>query len=788
MKKIYRNLLLTSSALASIVLPMVSSSCNHKNETDQNQNKIIESIKAYRDICQLYVNQANKYFTQVIVDTKNDQFLAPIANKFYGELSLSTPNGKLDNLFYNYYNDIENVNKFSAKMQQTFDEILAKVTNVNMGNPIDFYRNVLQSHQSIGDMYNNFIQTYGAILGQAEKVNSEKVKEYQNKFVNGLDIAKKMFQFSLVPTALLQLEIKNYGMYDMLFNLSKTLQQPNEQLSEVIKNSNAWIEKWLNYVNGYKVENIINDKWELSNIITEIHNDFQNNVSKPFYTQFMDKVLQNRQPAELLNKEFNNNPVYFKFNTSNQDVNELNTASAILKQDAIAKDKKISDAIKNLEKKYSEYGKTLNPSYEIDNFINGIDVKVKLAYLSNAQKQETDSLSATLYSRDVATKKFNSQPNINTGLAQKFDASNVNYVIKLNMPSNVAAQLGLVVSPSKDNPEIKAFYDATNGYLPFGIRGLNTTKNYVIGQNLLVFDSLYAGLEGNRSIINQWDQFIFENYNFVLVNKDTPINVETYIGISDDLYNKFFNNKSKEQLTGLIKNKQELENKKILLEDKYLPWVKNFLIPKYQINSNMTSDQYYKDKLAQILTNKDGKNYITVDKWMQALSNILDYLAAAPNKDQSESTIQNAVKELNDQKDSLTKEYEEQVKGINDEKAKQQAIVDGKDSTDDAKNNAKQAIQQLNLALDTAKNNYNKNIEALNFQITDAKVTIQEWIQKAQEHGLEISQYSDIDVIKNKVTSILNTVKEPINQIQQQIDKLTDTELLSILFRLQSNN
>ncbi|WP_416756466.1 hypothetical protein ACM0IS_01285 [Mycoplasma aquilae ATCC BAA-1896] len=786
MKKIYRNLLLASSAIASITLPMVSSSCNNKNKTEQNE--IIKSIEAYRNVCQLYVNQANKYFTQVIIDTKNDNFLAPIADKFYGELSLSSPNGKLDNLFYNYYNDIKNVNNFANQMQQTFQAILTKVTNVDMEKPIDFYRSVLENHKSIGDMYNNFIQTYIDILGQAEKVNPTKAKEYQDKFVKGLDDATKVFEFSIVPVVLLQLEIKNYGMHDMLSNLNKASKNSDEELRNLIKSSDEWINKWLNYVNGYKLQNIISNNLNISDVITELHNDFENNVAKLFYTKFMIKVLQQRQPEKVLDDQFNANPVYIKFSNSAHDTNKIITVNEILKQETITKNEKASQAIKNLEQNYSNHGKTLNPSYDINNFTNGLYTNIKLAYLANSQKEEAGGFAATLYNRDSTTKKFSSQSDTPRGLAQKFDKSSVNHVIKFNIPVNVAAAMGLILSPMQNSPEVQKFFKETNGYLPFGIRGLNSVKNYLIGQDLLVFDSLYAGLEGNRSIINQWDQLIFENYNFVLVNKDAALNVEAYIGINDDLYNKFFNNKSKEQLTSLIKDKQELENKQIVLEDKYLPWVKNFLIPKYQINSNMTSDQYYKDKLAQILTNKDGKNYITVDKWMQALSNILDYLAAAPNKDQSESTIQNAVKELNDQKDSLTKKYEEQVKEINDEKAKQQAIVDGKDSTDDAKNNAKQAIQQLNLALDTAKNNYNKNIEALNSQIADAKVTIQEWIQKAQEHGLEINQYSDIEVIKNKVTSILNTVKEPINQIQQQIDKLTDTELLTILFRLQSNN
>ncbi|MFV8467864.1 hypothetical protein [Mycoplasma sp. 46852] len=786
MKKIYRNLLLASSAIASITLPMVSSSCNHKNKTEQNE--IIKSVEAYRNVCQLYVNQANKYFTQVIIDTKNDKFLAPIADKFYGELSLSSPNGKLDNLFYNYYNDIKNVNNFASQMQQTFQAILTKITNVDMEKPIDFYRNVLQNHKSIGDMFNNFIQTYAAILGQAEKVNAEKAKAYQDKFVNDLDGTKKVFQFSLVPTVLLQLEIKNYGMHDMLSSLSKTLKQPNEQLTQLIASSESWINKWLKYVNDFQLQNIINDKWELSDIITNIHNEFENNVTKPFYTKFMVQVLQQRQPEKMLNDQFNANPVYIKFNTSNQNVNELTTADQILKQDVIAKDKKASEAIQNLLTNYSDHGKTLNPSYMNDNFAGGENVDIKLAYISSSQKQETDSLQATLYNRDVATKKFASQPDITTGLAQKFDASNVNHVIKVNIPSQVAGALGLILSPSQENSEMKKFFETTNGYLPFGIRGLNADKNYLIGQNLLVFYSLYAGLQGNRSIINQWDQLIFENYNFVLASKDTILNVEAYIGINDDLYNKFFKKDNKDKIPALIKTRQELENKQIVLEDTYLPWVKNFLIPKYQPNDNMNSTDYYNSQLAQIITVKDGKNYITVDKWMQALNNILDYLDAAPSKEQSEKTIQDAIKQLELQKDSITKDYNDEIKPINDEKSKQETILASKDSSTEDKENAKKVLEQIKSALNTAKNRYYKNIEALDSQIADAKVTIQEWISKAQDHGLSINQYSDIATIKSEVTSILNTVKAPIDQVQNQIDKLNEVELLSILFRLQSNN
>ncbi|MFV8473829.1 hypothetical protein ACNQ2T_00715 [Mycoplasma sp. Z407A] len=789
MKKIYRNLLLASSAIASITLPMVSSSCNHKNKTGQNE--IIKSVEAYRNVCQLYVNQANKYFTQVIIDTKNDKFLAPIADKFYGELSLSSPNSKLDNLFYNYYNDIKNVNNFASQMQQTFQAILTKITNVDMEKPIDFYRNIFQNHKSIGDMFNNFIQTYAAILGQAEKVNADKAKAYQDKFVNDLDGTKKVFQFSLVPTVLLQLEIKNYGMHDMLSSLSKTLKQPNKELTELIASSETWINKWLQYVNDYQLQNIINDKWELSDIISNIHNEFENNVTKPFYTKFMAQILQQRQPEKTLNDQFNTNPVYIKFNTSDKNVNELTTVDQVLKQDATAKDKKATEAIQNLVTNYSNHGKTLNPSYINDNFVNGENVGIKLAFLSNSQKQETDYLKSTIYNRDATTKKFASQPDITTGLAQKFDASNVNHVIKVTMPSQVAGTLGLIVSPSQESPEMKAFFDTTNGYLPFGIRGLNAVKNYLIGQNLLVFDSLYAGLEGNRSIINQWDQLIFENYNFVLVNKNTTLNVEAYIGINDDLYNKFFYNELF-KIPGLIKTRQELENKQIVLEGKYLPWVKNFLIPKYQPSDGMNSTDYYNSKLAQIITVKDGKNYITVDKWMQALNNILDYLDAAPSKDQSQKTIQDAIKELEAQKDSETKDYNDQIEKINVEKNKQETIIASKDSSNEAKENAKKVLAQIKDALSTAKNSYDKNMEALDSQIADAKVTIQEWISKAQDHGLSINQYSDIALVKSQVTSILNTVKAPIDQVQSQIqsenDKLNDIGLLSILFRLQNNN
>ncbi|MFV8499486.1 hypothetical protein ACNQ1M_00100 [Mycoplasma sp. VS424B] len=786
MKKIYRNLLLASSAIASITLPMVSSSCNHKNKTEQNE--IIKSIEAYRNVCQLYVNQANKYFTQVIIDTKNDNFLAPIADKFYGELSLSSPNGKLDNLFYNYYNDIKNVNNFANQMQQTFQAILTKVTNVDMEKPIDFYRSVLENHKSIGDMYNNFIQTYSAILGQAEKVNPTKAKEYQDKFVKDLDGAKKVFEFSIVPVVLLQLEIKNYGMHDMLSNLNKASKNSDEELRNLIKSSDEWINKWLNYVNGYKLQNIISNNLNISDVITELHNDFENNVAKLFYTKFMIKVLQQRQPEKVLDDQFNANPVYIKFSNSTHDSNKITTVNEILKQETITKNEKASQAIKNLEQNYSNHGKTLNPSYDINNFTNGLYTNIKLAYLANSQKEEAGGFAATLYNRDSTTKKFSSQSDTPRGLAQKFDKSSVNHVIKFNIPVNVAAAMGLILSPMQNSQEVQNFFKETNGYLPFGIRGLNSVNNYLIGQNLLVFNSLYAGLEGNRSVINQWDQLIFENYNFVLVNKDTALNVEAYIGINDDLYNKFF------KIPGLVKTRKELENKQIVLEDKYLPWVKNFLIPKYQPSDGMNSTNYYNSKLAQIITIKDGNNYITVDKWMQALNNILDYLDAAPSEDQSQKTIQDAIKKLEAEKDSITndKDYNDQIKQINEEKTKQEAIIASTDSSNEAKENAKKVLEQLKSALNTAKNRYDKNIKALDSQIADAKVTIQEWINTAKEHGLSINQYSDIALVKSQVTSILNKIKAPIDKVQSQIqsenDKLEDTGLLTILFKLQNNN
>ncbi|WP_416738716.1 coiled-coil domain-containing protein [Mycoplasma sp. 005V] len=789
MKKIYRNLLLTSVSLSSVTLPLVASSCTQTNTTTENENNLINTISAYRNTMSLYVDGANTYFTKLIINTKNDPFLSQVANKYYGELSLSVPDGKLKNDFFDYYNNIKNVTNLSVQMKTTANTILDKISKVDIAKPIDFYRNVIANHKQLGEIYNQLIQTYGAIIGQAEKINQEKANEYKTQFVKNLeDGPKKVFEFSLITAAFLQLEIKNYGISDMLQNLEKSLKEPNAELQKAISDTNSWVNKWLKNIESYTLDKIQNEELNLEKMISEINTDFENTVTKTFYTKFMVPVLQQRQPEKELTQQFNQNPIYFKFYTSTTNNDEIQTANQLLKQEEIAKNKTATDAIEKLVSIFTNHGKNLNPSYPNDNFANGEAENIKFAFLTQNGKQETDEINATIYTRDNTTKKFASKPNTTNGLAQTFDASNTNYVIKVNVPQQLASTLGLVVPFPQNNTDIQEFYKNTNGYLPFGIRGLSAIKNSWINPDLLVFDTLFAGLEGNRTLQNQWDNLIFENYNFVFLNQNSQLNIDAYIGISDEIYNKFFANKkeNEKQAEKLAKDKKQLEDQEMVLDSKYQPWVKNFLIPKYQANSNTTEEQYYKDKLAQIITVKEGKNYITVDKWIQALQNILDYLAAAPNKDQTADSIQKAVKDLEAQKDSLKQEYDKNMAAINSEKEKQQAIVDSKEATEQDKEQAKKALEQLKEGLSQLQNNYDKNVAALDYQITQAKITIQDWINSAKAHGLNINQYSDIETVKTEVTTLLNTAKKQIDEINKQIDKLLNFDLLSILFRLQN--
>ncbi|MHA3785957.1 hypothetical protein [Mycoplasma sp. Z244C] len=787
MKNIYRKLLLVGTSIPAIMTPIILSSCAQKEENikDKNDRNLIKSVEILRNSYKMFIDNTNSFYTKLILDTKNNEFLAPIAKNVYNELSIDDHSGKFQNDFFDYFNNIQNIDNFSKKMNNSFAHLIQGMSQVNINNPIQLKQYLNKLRQQLADLYKNIQSTYNFILNAALKIDEKKAKELQASYNESLKTGPyKIYDFTFISKLLVETEMKSYIMNSMLMDLSNADSKLKSQINSTLQKSTQWANDWNNKLEKYDIHKVLATEIKtLQNMSKDLFDGFYSN-SDIFYSKYSKSVIENRIPESLVKEIFNKNPIYISYHLDNNNVEtNIPTADEILANDKISEN--ATKAINSLVTDFDNSGRTLNPTYKKDNFLNGQDIQLTLGYSDgSSNRNDTPLLDAKLFSRDQNTNNFAFDASIENGIAQEFSKSSTNNVIKIKVPFKYISLFNsLLISPSKQG--YQDFYETTK-LLPFGLQGISVLNSYKLKlnqateDNTLVLGSQFAWMEGNRTSSNLWDIFIFSNYNFTLLSSEntSDLVLDLYIGIDDQLAQRALN--QYQDMSSFSKEKQAFDNEEITLDSKYVDWVKVFYILPYNTYIKNTNDKslseeaYYNQELSKYI--KDGK--IKRSTWVSTLNSISSYLDDVPNTDkkvlapEEVDKINKLILSINETLKNMDIPVEELIvkfKEINKELSKIDNIGH-KYLSDEEIDNYINNVAQLRedevkeLSKDKAADLFKSRVTAyiskylysfINL-LKDHMKTFNDWLAQPKTQLLNITNSSDYESAKKNINKMIN--------------------------------